>query len=638
MAKKTKKFKTEVQQLLDLVIHSLYSKREIFLRELISNASDAIDRSRFEALTDDSIIQEDSEYRIEISVDEDAKTITVSDNGVGMNSDEMEANIGTIANSGTRRFLEAVSDGKAASDLEFIGQFGVGFYASFMVADEVSVVSKRAGKDSEAVKWVSSGDGKYTLEDAEKEGQGTDITLHLRDGMDEYLAEYKIRGIVKQYSDYIAFPIVMDVEREEKPEKEGDEPVKTIETETLNSMKAVWKKAKSEVDDEEYNEFYKHVSHDYNDPLRVIHYAAEGVTEFRSLLYIPGEAPFDLFMKEGNKGLHLYVKNVFITEDCKELMPEYLRFIKGVVDSSDLPLNVSREMLQDDLVIRKIRTNITGRVLKELSDLMKKDMDKYLEFYEQFGGVLKEGLHSDFENHDKLKELVMFRSTKTDDGKPITLRDYVDRMKEGQKEIYYISGQSMDAVANSPHLEVFDEKDLEVLFLVDTIDEWVVQRLTEYDGKTLKAVDRGELDLDSEDEKKEKEEKQEESSKEYKKLLSFISKELEEDLKEVRVSTRLTDSPCCLVADEHAMNANMERIMRAMHQDVPKTKRILEINPGHPVLVKMKDAFDKDKKSEKLKDYAELLYDQALIVEGSAPRNPAQFMKLVNELMVSEGS
>ena len=636
MAKKTRKFKTEVQQLLDIVIHSLYSKKEIYLRELLSNASDAIDRARFESLTDKSLTDGSEDWKIKIIPDKEARTLTIVDNGIGMNAEEIDMNLGTIANSGTRNFLESLKNAKDAGGPEFIGQFGVGFYASFMVADKVTVLTKRAGKDQESILWTSDGTGKYSLEEAEKENAGTEVTLHFREGMDEFLEEWKIRGTVKEYSDYVSYPITMDVERKEPSEKEGEEPVATIEEETLNSMKAIWKKAKSEVSEEEYNEFYKHISHDYTDPLRVIHYIAEGTTEFRALLYIPSQAPFDLFFRDSIKGIHLYVKNVYITDDCKDLLPEYLRFVRGVVDSSDLPLNVSREMLQDDAVIRRIRKSIVGRILSELSDIKEAKREDYLGFYNQFGKVIKEGLHSDFDNHDKLKDLVMFRSTNSENENPVLLRDYVDRMPSSQTEIYYITSESVEMAASSPHLEAFAEKGYEVLFFVDPIDQWIVERLTEYDGKKLKAVDRGDIDFEGEGEKADSE-AEDEAKEEHKDLMDFIQKQLDDDVKEVRLSKRLTDSVCCLVADEAGMNANMERIMRAMNQEVPKAKRILELNPGHAVLANMKEIFEKNKDDQVLADFIDLVYGQALIAEGSPVKNPSRFAKLVSSLMVGSG-
>jgi molecular chaperone HtpG len=635
MAKKSRKFKTDVQQLLDLVTHSLYSKKEIFLRELISNASDAIDRVQFEALTNKKLLgKKDQEWKIKITADEEAKTLTISDNGIGMTVEELESNIGTIANSGTRRFLEELQKSKKTANAEFIGQFGVGFYASFMVADKVTVVTKRAGSDEPAVRWVSGGTGTYTMEDADKEERGTDVTLHLREDMDNFLQEYEVRRIVSEYSDYISYPVVMDITRTTKGEEEGDEEVTTIEEETLNSMKAIWKKASSEVSEEEYNEFYKHVGHDYTDPLKVIHYRAEGTTEFQALLYIPSQAPTDLFWPDAKRGLHLYVKNVFINEDCEELLPSYLRFLKGVVDSSDLPLNVSREMLQDDVVIRRIRKSLVTRVLKELAELKERTPETFQTFYEHFGVVIKEGVHQDFENYDKLKELLLFASSKSEEGKPVSLKDYVDRMPEDQKEIYYLSAGSLAQAAHSPHLEALKDKEYEVLFFVDTIDEWVTQRLTEYDGKTLKAIDRGDIDIHSDEEKAEKEEALKSDVETYKPVIELIQKHLDDEIKEVKLSTRLTDSACCLVADDMGMNANMERIMKAMNQDVPPVKRILELNPKHPLMPKLLAEVAKVDESDVINDYADLLYNQALLTEGSPIKDTARFGQLVSKLMV----
>ena len=634
MAKKSRKFKTEVQQLLDLVIHSLYSKKEIFLRELISNASDAIDRVQFEALTDKKLIGKHEEWKIKVTADKEARTLTISDNGIGMTAEEVEANIGTIANSGTRRFLEELQKNKKTANAEFIGQFGVGFYASFMAADKVTVVTKRAGSDAPAVLWTSAGTGTYTLEESDRTERGTDVTLHLREDMDAFLEEHEVRRVVREYSDYISFPIVMDITRTQKGENEGDEEVTTTEEETLNSMKAIWKKAASDVSEEEYNEFYKHVSHDYTDPLTEIHYRAEGTTEFQALLYLPSQAPADLFWPDAKRGLHLYVKNVFINEDCEDLLPAYLRFIKGVVDSSDLPLNVSREVLQDDAVIRRIRKNLVTRVLKELADLKARTPEKYQPFYEQFGTVIKEGVHQDFENYDKLVELLIFASSKSEDGKPISLKDYVARMPEAQKEIYFLTAASLAQATHSPHLEALKDKDYEVLFFVDPIDEWVTQRLTEYDGKKLKAIDRGDIDIHSDEEKEAQEESLKSDAETYKGVIEFIQKHLDEEIKEVKISTRLTDSACCLVADEMGMNANMERIMKAMNQEMPPVKRVLELNPKHPVMPKLLAMVEADAASESLGDYADLLYSQALLTEGSPIKDPAHFAQLVSKLMV----
>ena len=628
MAKRTKKFKTEVQQLLDLVIHSLYSKKEIFLRELISNASDAIDRARFEALTDESRASE-GEWRIKITADKEAGTLTISDNGVGMTAEELEKNIGTIANSGTRNFLAGLQDGAANPD--FIGQFGVGFYSAFMVADQVEVLTKRAGSDEPATHWTSKGAGSYTLKDAEKAEPGTDIIVHVQDELKEFLEEWKIRQIVKEYSNYIEFPVVMDVTRTQPAEEEGGDPTTTIEEETLNSMKSIWKRSKSDITDDEYKEFYHHISHDYGDPREILHYQAEGVTEFTALLFLPKQAPFDLYFREERRGIHLYVKNVFITDDCRELVPDYLRFMKGVVDASDLPLNVSREMLQDDAVLRRINKSITGKCLNTFADMQKKRPDEYLSFFRDFGTVLKEGMHSSPEHKEKLQDLLLFPSTATEDHGLTTLKEYVERMPDTQPAVYYLTSDSLESGSSSPHLEVFRNKGYEVLLLVDSIDEWVVQSLSEYDGKALKPVDRGELEF-SEDDKKVDEARREEAEKEFSGLLGLFRDNLSEDVKDVRFSNRLTDSPCCLVADEHSMNPNMERIMKAMKQDVPDSKRILELNPDHPLMNRLKD-LHKDK-SDQLDDFIELVYNQALLTEGSPVRNPVKFSQLVSELMV----
>ena len=635
MAKKTRKFKTEVQQLLDLVVHSLYSKKEIFLRELISNASDAMDRARFDALTDKAIQADGDDWKIEIIPDKDAGTLTIRDNGIGMNLEELEKNIGTIASSGTKKYLEALqASGEKKASPELIGQFGVGFYSAFMVSDRVDVLTRRSGSDH-AILWSSKGEGNYTLDETERDGRGTDVILHLSEDQQEFLEEWQIRRLIKEYSDYIEYPIVMDITRSEAAAEEGKEAVETTESETLNSRVAIWRKSKSDISEEEYKEFYKHISHDYTDPLQTIHYVAEGTTEFYALVFIPSTAPFDLHMREHRGGVHLYVKNVFITDECKELFPEYLRFVRGVVDSSDLPLNVSREMLQDDAVIRRIGKSLAGRVLKDLGELKATDMDGYLKFYKEFGPVLKEGIYLDFENQDKLKDLLLFESTKSEDGKPVTLREYVDRMPESQKDIYFLAGESTEAVKNSPLLGYFREKDYEVLLLTDVVDAWVTQRLTEYDGKSMKAIDRADVDTGTDEEKEEREKKKEEAVKEYGDLLEFIQEKLKEEVKEVRMSDRLTDSACCLVAGDAGLDANMERIMRAMNQDVPATQRIMELNPSHPVLDKMRALFAEDRAGDKLSDYVELLYAQALLTEGSTPRNPLRFSQLVSDLMVA---
>jgi len=640
MSKATKQFQTEVQQLLDLVIHSLYSNRDIFLRELISNASDAIDKVRFESHSNESLLEGNSDWKIKIVPDKDAGTLTIRDNGIGMSMAEVEENIGTIARSGTKAFMQSLKDKATSDNPELIGQFGVGFYASFMVADRVTLYTRPAGSIEAGCCWESTGDGTYTIEECRREQRGTEIVLHLKDEFKEYLDEWKIRSIVKKYSDYIQYPIVMDITRTETPKGANGEEIegagtieKTVE-ETLNSMKAIWARPKSDVTEEEYNEFYKHVSHDFEAPFRTIHFSAEGVSEFKALLFLPARKPFDMFMADRKKGLQLYVKRVFITDKCEELIPDYLRFVKGVVDSSDLPLNVSREILQEDVQIKRIQKGLVSKILSTLSEVKEKNFDEYVKFWAEFGQVIKEGVHFDFANKEKLQELVLFESTGTEAGAFTTLKDYVGRMPESQKEIYFITGNSREALEQSPHLEAFRAKGYEVIFMSDPVDEWVVQSLTEYDGKPLKAVDRGDISLDSEDEKKEKEKKREEAQKEFSDLISFIKDHLQDKVKEVRFSNRLTESACCLVAEEYGMNANMERIMKALNQPVPESKRVLELNPDHALLRAMGDLHKQNNKAPALSDYADLLYDQALLTEGSPIKDPLRFTRMVSELMV----
>jgi molecular chaperone HtpG len=638
MTTQTKPFKTEVRQLLDLVIHSLYSKKEIFLRELVSNASDAIDRARFEALTDTSILSDGETFQITIAPNKEARTLTITDNGIGMDSAEVEANIGTIASSGTKAFLAALKE--AANKPEMIGQFGVGFYAAFMVADRVEVVTRRAGRP--AVHWVSSGDGEYEIGDTEREGRGTTVTLHLREGMEEFVDDWRIRTIVKHYSDYIAYPVVLlpdptaKKEDEKKDDKESEDESETKEPQTLNSMKAIWKRGKDEIEAEELTTFYKHISHDFQDPLCSIQVAAEGATEFRALLFIPGAAPFDLFMGERKHGLQLYVRSVFIGDDIKELLPDYLRFVRGVVESSDLPLNVSREVLQDDAIVRRIRKTLVSRILGKFEELQKNKTDDYNKFYEAFGRVLKEGLHADYENAAKLKELVQFPSTFTEAGKLTTLKDYVSRMPSGQKEIYALSADTVDAARNSPMLEAFRARGYEVLFFVDPIDEWVVERLRDYDGKTIRAIDRGEIDLDGDAAGDAKKKDAEAEAGRFKPLTDVIKAKLADEIKDVRISHRLTESACCLVADEYGPNAHMERIMRAFNKDAgTSSKRVLELNPAHPLMDKLLAMAVADKEDAKLADFVELIHAQALLSEGSPIKNPTRFSKLLSTLMAN---
>ena len=640
MATEKKEFKTEVQQLLDLVIHSLYSNKDIFLRELVSNGSDAIDRLRFKALSDKELMKDAPEFRIKLFVDNKAKTLRIEDNGIGMTREELETDIGTIARSGTRQFMEELKKGKASDNLELIGQFGVGFYSAFMVADKVTLKTRPAGSD-ESWTWESSGGGTYEISEGGRDKRGTEITLHLNESSRDYIVEFRLRQIIKKYSDFVEYPIVMDITRDETPvddegkPEEGAEKQTTITEETLNSMKAIWMRPKSEVKKEEYNEFYKHVSRDYTDPLKTIHYSAEGKIEFKALLYLPSRAPFDMFQQEGTRhGIHLYVKRIFIMDNCEALLPRYLRFAKGVVESNDLPLNVSREILQEDVVIKQIEKSVTTKILSELKSMMKKSEEDYLTFYREFGKVLKEGIEVDPTNKDKIKNLLLFESSRTEPGKYVSLKEYTERMVLDQKEIYYITGTSRGAVENSPHLEVFKQKEIEVLFMVEPVDEFILAGFGEYDGKKLKSIAQGDIDLGSEEEKKLADEQKKEASGKYKKLIKKVQDSLKDDVKEVRLSDRLTDSASCLVTDEGDMNPQMERIFAAMNQPVPETKRILELNPRHPVIEAMNDLFTADKKDPKIADYSELLYDQALLTEGIDIKDPARFAQLISDLMV----
>lgn len=632
---KTHKFKTEVQHILDLVIHSLYTNKDIFLRELISNASDAIDRARLEALHNKSILEEDPEWKIKLIPDKENRTLTVSDNGIGMNEEELDKNIGTIANSGTQKFLEELKRRGEDSAPELIGEFGVGFYSAFMVADKVTVITRRAdaGPD-QAVKWYSEGSGSYKLEPATKERRGTDVILHLSENMDEYLEEWKLRKIVKQYSDFVEYPIVMDVTREEQ-EEEGGETKQTTQEETINTQKALWTRAKNDITQEEYNEFYQHISHDFQEPLKVIHWSAEGKTEFQALIYIPTKAPFDLFSPDTrNRGIHLYVKRVFITDNCESLIPQYLRFLRGVVDSADLPLNVSRETLQEEQLIQVIQKNIIRKVLDTLSQMKDKERENYESFWNEFGRVLKEGIHLDVENKEKLQELALFESSKTEPGKFTSLDEYVDNMREGQKEIYYLAGESRNNLESSPLLENFRKHDVEVLFMTDPIDEFVVQSMTAYREKPVKSIEKNELDLGEETQEEEKKSK-EEAAEEYQQLLNFLKEKLEDKVKDVRVSSRLTDSPCCLVADEQGTDVHMEKIMQSLNMGVPPSKRILEVNPSHELLQNMNRLITGTKNEPALTEYAELLYDQALLTSGLQIDKPVEFSRRISRIMAA---
>ena len=631
----THQFKTEVQQVLNLIIHSLYSNKDIFLRELISNASDAMDRLRFKSQTERDILGDDADFHIRITPDKDKHTLEISDNGIGMTYEEVIENIGTIAKSGTALFLEALEKSKKKGDLltpELIGKFGVGFYSAFIVAEEVILTTRAAGAEK-AVRWQSKGDGSFTVEEVQKEGRGTTILLKLKkleEGETDFTDEWMIRQMVKKHSDFVRYPVLMEVEKSEPiPEKEQikDKNGKSVSTtrkvrgdETLNSMKAIWAKDKSEIKEEEYSEFYKHISHDWNNPLSHIHVKLEGVTEYTILLYIPEKTPMDFFMPDRKHGIQLYSRRVFIMDDCKELIPEYLRFVKGVVDAPYLNLNVSREILQQDKLVKNIQKNIVKKVLDHLKEM---DEETYGKFYSEFGMVLKEGIHSDWENKDRIAELARYKTTRSD-GKYVSLKEYVGNMKADQKEIFYMTGDNLSTLMNSPHLEKLKDKDYEVLLMTDPVDEWVVQALPEYDSKSLKSAEKGDLNL--EDSKKDE-------KKELTDLFEFIKTELEEKVKEVKPSRRLKDSVSCLSADSYDMSAYMEKIMKATGQDMPASKRVLELNTDHPVLQKLKKMYESDKNDPKLKEYSHLLYDLAVIGEGGKVENPSLFSKLVGGLL-----
>lgn len=631
MTKENLEFKTEIKQLLDLMIHSLYSHKEIFLRELISNASDAIDRARYESLTESSIMENEKEWKIKLTSDKEAGTLTVSDNGIGMTKEEITGALGTIAHSGTKEFLTALQSKEVKDNPELIGQFGVGFYSSFMVADKVTVITRKAGsKNKEAVKWESSADGFFTVEDVEKEQKGTDVILHFKEDEKKYLEEWEIRSIIRKYSDYIEHPVVMDVEKEKDSELKKGEKVKIKEEETLNSRKAIWLKDKSDVSDEEYKEFYKHVSHDFTDPAKIIHYKAEGTSEFSALLYIPTNMPFDIYYKDYKIGPTLYVKRVQIMDHCEQLIPRYLRFIKGVVDSSDLPLNVSREMLQSNRQVEIINKNVTKKVLDTLKEMKKDEYDKYLSFYKEFGRILKEGIHFDFSRKEAISDLLLYQSMNKPVDTYISLQEYVDTMQEGQEEIYYITGASYDEVKKSPYLEALKEKGYEVLIMLDEVDDFIASGL-EYKGKKFKSAIKGDITLD-ETGKKEKKDAQ----KKYRAIIELIKDRLKDDVKDVRLSGRLKDTACCLVGDEGDMDPQMEQLLKSMGQNVPQTKRILEINPAHPIFEAMNKLFEKEQKSVVLEEYIRLLYDQALLLEGSKPKDPASFASAITKLMVKD--
>jgi len=631
--KETLGFETEVKHLLHLMIHSLYSNKEIFLRELISNASDAADKLRFEALSKDSLYEGDSELKIRLEYDKDKRTITIIDNGIGMTRAEVQEHIGTIAKSGTKQFFQALT-GDQAKDSELIGQFGVGFYSAFIVADKVTLTTRKAGADkSEGVRWESAGEGDYTLESVEKAQRGTEIVLHMKEAESEFLDGYRIRSIVRKFSDHISLPIVMDKEVPPSMGEEGEEekPAEIVE-ETVNSASALWTKARQEISDEAYNEFYKHVGHDFQDPLTHVHSKVEGTNEYTLLLYVPARAPFDMWDRDTKHGVKLYIRKVFITDDAEQLMPRYLRFIRGIIDANSLPLNVSREILQQSKQISTIKSGAVKKVLGMLEDLAKTEPEKYETFWSQFGAVIKEGPIEDHANKERVAKLLRFASTHADtDKQDVTLEAYVSRMKEGQDKIYYVTADSFSAAKNSPHLEIFRKKGIEVLLLSDRIDEWLVSNLDEFDGKHLQSVAKGDLDLGvlgSEEDKT----AQEEVNKDFETVLKQIKDVLADKVSEVRLSHRLTESPACLVADVYGMSLNMERIMKDAGQGLGMgmgRKPIFELNPTHPLVVRMKEEQD----DSRFADLTHILFDQAILSEGGQLDDPAAFVHKLNGLL-----
>ncbi len=621
----TRGFETEVKQLLDLMIHSLYSNKEIFLRELISNASDACDKLRFTAVSDASLYEEDIELKVKISYDKEARTITINDNGIGMTRDEVIDNIGTIAKSGTQSFLDSIT-GDQKNDATLIGQFGVGFYSSFIVAEQVTLRTRKAGKKAnKGVEWTSEGKGEYEIKSIEKPGRGTEVTLKLRKDEDEFLNDWKIRSIITSYSDHIDFPVVMDKSAE--PSEEGGETV--IEEETINQASALWIRPKTDIKAKEYKEFYKHVAHDYEDPIDWSHNRVEGTNEYISLLYIPARAPFDLYDRESRRGIKLYVKRVFIMEDADQLMPRYLRFVRGLIDSNDLPLNISREILQGSKIIDNIRSGSVKKVLGMLEKIAKNDPEKYQKFWTEFGRVLKEGPAEDFTNREKIAKLLRFATTHTgDEEQTVTLDDYISRMQKGQDKIYYIAADSHAAAKNSPHLEIFKKKGIEVLLLSDRVDEWLTSNLTEFEGKKLQSVAKGELNLDKD---KASEKKLEEKAKSSEKLVKRMKKTLGDRVEDVRVTNRLTDSPACIVLHEHDMAMHMQRILKEAGHAMPGSKPILEINPDHPIVKKLGG----EKSKMKFDDWSDILFDQAILAEGGQLDDPSGFVTKLNKMLVS---
>ncbi|MDX1676895.1 molecular chaperone HtpG [Arsukibacterium sp.] len=627
--KQTHGFQAEVKQLLNLMIHSLYSNKEIFLRELVSNASDAADKLRFLALSDPSLYGEDGELRVRISLDEANRTLTVSDNGIGMTEQEVISHLGTIAKSGTKEFFSQLS-GDQSKDSKLIGQFGVGFYSAFIVADKVTVRTRKAGTD-QAVEWESAGEGDYTLAPIDKASRGTDIILHLREGEYEFLNRWKVENIITKYSDHISIPVEMWQEGSPEREEDGEKiPATEGSWQAVNKATALWTRDKSEISDQEYQEFYKHISHDWSEPLSWSHNKVEGTSNYTSLLYVPKKAPFDMWNREAKHGLKLYVQRVFIMDDAEQFMPSYLRFVKGVLDSSDLPLNVSREILQDTKVTQSLRKGCTSRTLKML-DKLAKDPEQYQVFWNEFGQVLKEGPAEDFANKEQIAGLLRFASTHNDDAtQNVSLADYIGRMKEGQDEIYYVVADSYQAAKHSPHLEVFRKKGIEVLLLSDRIDEWLIQHLPEYSDKKLRSVAKGGLDLSKLDDEETKK-AQQETAEAFASVLERFKAALGDDVKEVKVSHRLTDSPACVVTDEHDMSTQMMKLMESVGQKVPDVKPIFELNPEHQLVKHIADETD----DERFNEWAQVLFEQALLAERGSLKNPASYVTRLNKLLLS---
>ncbi len=624
--KQTLSFQTEVKQLLQLMIHSLYSNREIFLRELVSNASDAIDKLRFMSVTNAALNENDTEMKIRVSVDKAAGTITIADNGIGMSRDEVIANIGTIAKSGTKEFFAKLT-GDEQKDASLIGQFGVGFYSAFIVSDKVTLVTRLAGApSSEGVRWESSGDGEFTLEAIDKTSRGTEVTLHLKEDAKEFLDDWRLKSIIRKYSDHIQMPIIM---QKTEWDKDKQEDVVKAEDETINKASALWTRSKSDITETEYEDFYKHVSHDWEKPLAWTHAKVEGRHEYTELLYLPSKAPFDMFERDAKRGVKLYVKRVFIMDDAEHLLPRYLRFVKGVIDSNNLPLNVSREILQESKDVDAIKNGSVKKIIGLLEDLAENHKEKYATFWSAFGRVFKEGLGEDFANKEKLGALMRFASThNADDAQTVSFADYVSRMKHGQEKIYYVTADTFAAAKNSPHLEVFKKKGIEVLLLTENVDEWWLGQFEEFGGKKLQSVAKGDLDLGALADEAEKK-AQEKVADEFKPLVEKIKAALIDKVKEVRVTHRLTDSPACLVVDENELSGNLERMLKAAGQKVNASQPILEINPGHALIAKLTLA-----EGEAFTEMSQVLFDQALLAEGGQLEDPATFVKRVNKLIV----